>query len=311
MKKSSEMFGHPSSILMDPVHEGVPLYSHERSCIDHVLFQRLRWIVQNDVTSFVFPGATHTRFQHSIGAMHIAGRLFQGVVQQHLSEKSRGTKFELDNTQRESITYLFYCLRLAALMHDTGHFPFSHQLERQEVFKKLISLEKTQSALWSDVEEAYRPTQSKTIHHEHYSIRVAKQILSANDDLPVDANDVLSIMEDSHTQTSAAFAKASASLCSLLLKDPAAVSDLNQRSAEFIKKFLRTLISGELDVDKMDYLLRDSFFAGCHYGFYNLSRLISTIRIGFDFRDKDKPWIGMAITEKGVKDVEDMCYSRF
>ena len=116
MATETEMFGHPSSILMDPIHEGIPLYAHERACIDHQLFQRLRWIVQNDITSFVFPGATHTRFQHSIGAMHIAGRLFKSIVQQHISERSLTPSFSVDETNRKSINYLFYCLRLAALM---------------------------------------------------------------------------------------------------------------------------------------------------------------------------------------------------
>lgn len=311
MTTTSEMFGHPPSILMDPIHEGIPLYTHERVCIDNPLFQRLRWIVQNDITSFVFPGATHTRFQHSIGAMHIAGRLFQTVVQQHLAEKSSTRPFALTDSHRKSINYLFYCLRLAALMHDTGHFPFSHQLERQEQFRKLISEAGTQEALWKDAAKNEVVEPSAEIHHEHYSLRIALKILTETDGLPVQVSDVLTLMENSSAKTSAEFNNASESLCSILLADPGAIRDLNSKSGEFIAKFLRTLISGELDVDKMDYLLRDSFFAGCHYGFYNLSRLISTIRIGFDFRVPEKSWIGMAITEKGVKDLEDLCYSRF
>ncbi len=311
MNATTEMFGHPSSILMDPIHEGIPLYAHERVCIDHPLFQRLRWIVQNDITSFVFPGATHTRFQHSIGAMHIAGRLFQSVVQQHISERSDARPIGLDDTHRQSINYLLYCLRLAALMHDTGHFPFSHQLERQDEFHRLISNEETQGTLWKDIARSEIFTPSKEIHHEHYSLRIAFKILGDSDNLPVAVNDVLAIMENSSIRTSDDFNIAAASLCGMLLTDPGAIEDLREKSGEFIAKFLRTLISGELDVDKMDYLLRDSFFAGCHYGFYNLSRLISTIRIGFDFRDLEKPWVGMAITEKGVKDLEDLCYSRF
>jgi HD superfamily phosphohydrolase len=311
MSTATEMFGYPSSIIMDPIHEGIPLYTHERTCIDHPLFQRLRWIVQNDVTSFVFPGATHTRFQHSIGAMHVAGRLFQNIVQQHLSEKSQRDQLDLMSQDRGSINYLLYCLRLAALMHDTGHFPFSHQLERQPQFKEIISSSETQESLWKGRSRNEFLKPSSNIHHEHYSLRMALQILQDSDGLPVEATDVLSIMEDSVNAPSPRFAEAATSLCRLLLKDPNSVADLERKGSEFIAVFLRTLISGELDVDKMDYLLRDSFFAGCHYGFYNLSRLISTIRIGFDFRDANNPWIGMAITEKGVKDLEDLCYSRF
>jgi deoxynucleoside triphosphate triphosphohydrolase SAMHD1 len=310
VSRKSEMFGHPSSIVMDPVHQGIHLYDHERECIDHPLFQRLRWIVQNDVTMFVFPGATHSRFQHSIGAMHIAGLLFQGIVQQHLAEKSFAHSPYINADDRDSINYLLFCLRLASLLHDTGHFPFSHQLERQSVFREMICSPAVQAKLWAGNERQGVIGDVTQVHHEHYSLRMAAKILDGASNLAVNAADVLFLMENTAVKSTERFSKASTALCRLLLKKPDEVAGLEGKSSQFVGGFLRTLVSGELDVDKMDYLLRDSYYAGCHYGFYNLSRLISTIRIGFDFRASE-PWVGMAITEKGVKDLEDLCYSRF
>lgn len=69
-----------SKVIMDPLHGGIEVYEHELKVINHPLFQRLRFVVQNDVQSWVFPGATHTRFMHSLGTMHVAGRLFQSII---------------------------------------------------------------------------------------------------------------------------------------------------------------------------------------------------------------------------------------
>ncbi len=60
MELRDGLFGTPHKIVMDPVHGGIHIFEHEAKIINHPTFQRLRFIVQNDVTSLVFPGATHT-----------------------------------------------------------------------------------------------------------------------------------------------------------------------------------------------------------------------------------------------------------
>ena len=105
------------------------------------------------------------------------------------------------------------------------------------------------------------------------------------------------------------YVKLNNGLLSLLLSNRnEELSITNDEVAIIFQHFFKTLISGELDVDKMDYLLRDSFHSGCKYGIYNLDHLLSTIRFG---ALKNPPWLGLAITEKGVGALEDFVYSRF
>lgn len=139
LRNRDELFGIPDQLVMDPVHGGIPFFPHEELVVNHPLFQRLRWIVQNDITSIVFPGATHTRFQHSLGAMHIAGRLWKSMVRGYLADPKITRSSRITQEQGDSIRYFYFCIRLAALLHDTGHFPFSHQLEASSGIKKIFA----------------------------------------------------------------------------------------------------------------------------------------------------------------------------
>jgi len=100
--------------IRDPIHGFINRRPREQQIIDTRLFQRLRGIKQLALASLVYPGALHTRFDHSIGAMHVAGRVAEKL-----------------NLAPEEQTVL----RLAALLHDVGHGPFSHVSE--EVLKGL------------------------------------------------------------------------------------------------------------------------------------------------------------------------------
>ncbi len=133
-----DIFGNPSHMVMDPVHGGIEFFRHERSIIDHYNFQRLRNIKQNDILHLVFPGANHSRFEHSIGAMHVAGRLFQSMLRNYFTENQLEEAFVLSDLKINSIQYCYACLRAASLLHDTGHFPFSHQFETSEFGNSIL-----------------------------------------------------------------------------------------------------------------------------------------------------------------------------
>lgn len=94
--------------IRDPVHGFIYREPHERDLIDTKLFQRLRFLHQLALAHLVYPGATHTRFDHSLGAFHVAGGLAKALVQS-------------DSEKR--------LVRLATLLHDVGHGPFSHVSE--------------------------------------------------------------------------------------------------------------------------------------------------------------------------------------
>ena len=111
--------------IVDPIHEFINVYSHEIQIIDSPIFQRLRRIRQLAGAHLVYPGAQHSRFEHSLGTMHIASQ-----AASILKEKNHLGSDDIEN------------LRLAALLHDIGHGPFSHLFEEVLQKRKKISHEK-------------------------------------------------------------------------------------------------------------------------------------------------------------------------
>ena len=109
--------------ICDPVHGFIRFGVLEQKLIDSIPFQRLRYIHQMGTAYLVYPGATHTRFEHSLGVMELAGRIYATLIGPHNQVVS------LDKTAEE-LTYWLLILRLAALCHDLGHLPFSHTAEK-------------------------------------------------------------------------------------------------------------------------------------------------------------------------------------
>lgn len=114
--------------IRDPIHTFIRVDTQERAVIDSRPFQRLRHIHQLALTSFVYPGATHCRFEHSLGVMELATRVFHTVTDlQNVTPQVQELLPEL--TDEDQKRYWRRVLRLAALCHDIGHLPFSHAAE--------------------------------------------------------------------------------------------------------------------------------------------------------------------------------------
>lgn len=109
--------GSTYEIIKDPVHGYIKIFGHEKEIIDTPIFQRLRRVKQNTGVHYVYPSATHTRFSHALGVMHIAGVFTESL----LSQVPR-----VSETKRKRYYYL---MRLWALTHDIGHGPFSHTFD--------------------------------------------------------------------------------------------------------------------------------------------------------------------------------------
>jgi uncharacterized protein len=110
--------------IRDPIHTFVRLDSEDRLVLDSTPFQRLRDVQQLSMSHFIYPGATHKRFEHCLGVMELAGRAYDSLTQPHKIEHVRGLLSELDS--REKVARWRRVVRMAALCHDLGHFPFSH-----------------------------------------------------------------------------------------------------------------------------------------------------------------------------------------
>lgn len=237
----------PVHKVRDPIHGFIHFCPLEKDIIDSVPFQRLRRIKQLGPTSLVYPGAEHTRFQHSLGVMHVATRVFDLI----LPEMQARLGWNHDDIRRNK-----QLLRLAALLHDLGHGPFSHMSD------KLFPAGKD---------------------HEDYSAEFVN-------------SEPLKNLIDRDCQAQLGFgADEVADLIAGRLIDPKAA-------------FLNEILSGDLDADKMDYLLRDSLFCGVAYGVYDIERLLHTLTLREIRRGGN--WV-LAVREDGVNVAEQLVLARY
>lgn len=214
--------------IKDPIHGYVKISLLERSIIDTRPVQRLKRIRQLAGSEFVYPAANHTRFEHVIGAMHVAGELAEALP--------RG----LLRSQREQ-------LRLAALLHDIGHGPFSH------VFEPLLA---------------------KNLDKRH------------EDFVPwlVNKTEIAERLEKGGFDPQAI--------------GKLAIGKLSNKS----KPYLDQVISSGIDVDKLDYVVRDSFHTGAGYGSIDIRRLLYAMDV-IDNR--------LAVNGKSVASLESFLLARF
>ena len=188
--------------------------------VKHPLMNRLTRIRQLGMASVVFPGAQHTRFQHSLGAFHLMSEAIRTLTQKGI--------FIFDSEAEAVLA--------AILLHDVGHGPFSHVLEH---------------------------TLIKGISHEDVSLMMMDRI---NEEM-----------------------QGRMSLAIKIFKD------------EYSKRFLHQLISSQLDMDRLDYLRRDSFYTGVHEGNIGSARIIKMLNVADD---------RLVIDHKGIYSIENYLTSR-
>jgi HD superfamily phosphohydrolase len=205
----------------DPVYGFITIPSETAfRIIEHPYFQRLRRIKQLGLTHLVFPGGHHTRFQHSLGAMHLMTEAIESL-------REKGNYISKAEAEAAEI---------AILLHDTGHGPYSHALENSIV---------------------------SGISHEEISLLFMQRL-------------------------NIAF-KGKLDLAIEIFRNT------------YYKEFLHSLVSGQLDVDRLDYLKRDSFFCGVAEGIVSNERIIKTLNIIGDH---------VGIDVKGLYSVEKFILAR-
>lgn len=210
----------PLKLIKDPVHGYIEVSGEELQVIDTRAVQRLRRISQLPFVYLVYPGARHSRFDHSLGCMHLAGEFARSLG--------------LDE-------YKVRVLRIAGLIHDVGHTPYSHLFE--------AILERAGS------------------NHEAMTARVLEEDPELGD---------------------------AVEKCGIALKD--VISVVEGRSPE------STVISGPIDADKLDFLVRDSYFTGAPYGLIDVRRIVLRSRL-VDGK--------LAININAVGAVEEMALARY
>lgn len=208
-------------IINDPVHGFIILPTDFIfDLLEHPYIQRLRRIKQLGLTSFVYPGATHTRFQHALGAVHL-------MIQAIDSMRQKGT--EITDGEAEAVV-------AAILLHDIGHGPFSHALE-QSIISGLT--------------------------HEDLSVMLMNNL---NSEFNGKLDMALRIFNNTYP-----------------------------------KRFFHQLVSGQLDMDRMDYLMRDSFYAGVAEGTIGTERIIKMLTVAND---------QLVVEAKGIYSIEKFLIAR-
>lgn len=310
-KAVNDLLGAYDKLIMDPVHGAIPLYRHEIQVIDHPLFQRLRNICQNDILNLVFPGATHSRFLHSIGVMHVGGRMFRAMIDAYLRECQLSDQVDLSLSQIDAIDYLAKTIRLGCLLHDSGHSSFSHQFTKARKIHELMAQPGRFERLWANTDyRAYFREPPAELEHEHYSVRVAHEILGQIDlaSAGLCIEDIMGIMETTSVKPSEAFCRHARTFWEFIAGDDAASGALDEQAIpSLVMSMLSSIVSGEIDADRADYMLRDGFHSSVTIGGFNLDHLLSNLRFGWDIKT---PWLGLAITQKGLGALEDFVYSR-
>jgi HD superfamily phosphohydrolase len=228
--------------IRDPIHGTIPVGEREKAIIDSPFFQRLRNIRQLGFGDLAFPGATHTRHAHSVGAMQVASRLFDAVA----------ARTELS---QEVCLRFRSAVRAAVLSHDLGHMPFSHASERIAPPRSALQL-----PTWLGQAPRVPEIEARALH-EDYTAKIildsslAGSLRSRYSDLGITPQAIASLITGAPTPGGSPFVDGGVDWFPLL----------------------RALVSGELDADRMDYLLRDSFFTGVTYGRYDLDWIVQNL----------------------------------
>lgn len=263
--------------INDAIHHTIKLSGREGEVLDHPYLQRLRHIRQLGFVSLVYPSATHDRFSHTLGTVHIATLLArqilydesQSVLAKALSEKEK--------------SFFIDMVRLAALLHDIGHAPLSHTTER--VMPPVSSLAIPSSWLRYSGEK-------RTAVHEDFSVLLI-------DGMAKDSQAVID--------------KEEAEIASSLLHHkkirmaPSWAGHFSKKlNAQSLHRVASMLISSDIDADRMDYLLRDAHFAGVAYGQFDLRWLASNLGVV-----ETEGEYRMSISEDGVHALEHYLFARY
>jgi uncharacterized protein len=239
------MGNYRHKVVVDPVHGAIGLSEVETKVVNTPTFQRLRRLKQLGLASLVYPTADHSRFAHSLGVFHIMGRAIDTLI-------AKGRLLEEDRQK----------LRLAALLHDVGHYPYSHLTERIDA--------DPQRSVWLGATASEAPPVPYPDHETlgQLFVTVRPDVVSALDEAGFDPAEIATIFQGEHSNP-----------------------------------LYNGLIHSSLDLDRMDYLVRDSLATGVPFGRIDLEYLLTHLDAGEDGR--------LGLLEKAATAAEHFMLARY
>lgn len=292
---------HPLQLtksILDPVHGLIRLTKEELQVVNSRVFQRLRRIKQNGLLSYVFPAASHTRFEHSLGVLFVAESMLEallrnGEVASAKSPSEVGTK-PLDAVSiaaqlpPDQLKHLFRVTRLAALSHDLGHGPLSHTFENFAPKRTAVTqlLAGSSSPLHQALSRAIEndPKKKERIEHEWMSCLLFGELFGEIDP------------EDWATPMAVAAA---------IRGRPDLVDDPVLKA--LIPLIHDLIASAPSDADRMDYIERDSRSCGVSYGLFDRNRVLKSFLC---YLDKTGA-LRLGIKSSGFRAIENFVQARF
>jgi HD superfamily phosphohydrolase len=224
------------TVVRDPLWNNIWIEAHALSLMDTAAFQRLRRVKQLGLAYLVYPGAVHTRFDHALGVYHLTGRA--------LRQLENSGQLEGVGKAERSI------LRVAGLLHDIGHYPFSHAVEELEA----------------------------------------------------------GLVPEDHEQLAGQFLADPEVAGALVPLGPSAIDAIHDLILGRSRSPLQGLVSGSLDLDKIEYLKRDALYCGVPYGEIDVDRLLDSLRV-LDDPESGRREIGVAVG--GVAALESLLFAKY
>lgn len=273
--------------FLDPLYGPVGLTDEELELVETQPFERLKRIKQLGFASNVYPGATHTRFEHSIGTLHTTWSIFRRFLKNYMQQPKWGSKRLLKYFSEDVVR----SLRFAALVHDLGHGPFSHALENvARSFRIDFSHDKLSLYLLTF----------------GISPRYTSKLLSQRLRKAIRSNKALSKTLQDYRREIAIIPKKQRMIAIAILDREYQSKSLLKGFLK-IRHFLNSLISGDIGSDRIDYLLRDTFFTGLGHRF-NFSDILEHLKGIYD-RDKDR--LLLSVDTNGRHAIEFLLTTRY
>lgn len=308
--------------IRDPIHGTIHLSNEEVGIIDHPLFRRLHSIKQNGLLYLVFPSSTHTRFEHSLGVLHVADEAFRSLLRnsyvaedkqvsavETVEDAENGQAVAFHQLDRTLLSDLLRIVRLAALAHDLGHGPFSHHFDsfapkRKEVADAIETGFAETSYSISPLAEKIRGSDENggRVEHEEMSCFFFAHIWK-------------SLCDNSEAPDGEKFTSDEVpSLVTAVILGMPELIRADHTLRRFIPLLNDLVASGPVDADRMDYLERDSRSAGVTYGFYDRERLLKSFLVYKERpegEDHTSDTLRLGIKQSGLRAVENFVQARF